>query len=250
MQLSIILPCYNAASLLERSLGSLSRYLDERGCEAEVLIVNDGSDDESAALLDTAASPRLRVIHLPQNRGKGYAVRIGMREARGAVRVFTDIDLPYSLDNLSAVIAAVEAGHPAVFGNRLLPASQHAARVSLLRRAGSAAFGLFAAQVVGSRGKVDTQCGLKGFSGPLAEALFPLLRQDRFGFDVEIFMLLNRAGVPLELVPVTLVNQDISTVNLGTGLRTFQEIGALWLQRQQDYDLSALLPFGKVASDQ
>jgi hypothetical protein len=164
-----------------------------------------------------------------------------MAQARGRVRLFTDVDLPYRLDAIEECLDALTTGHhQAVFGNRRLAESVVETHLPLLRRTGSAVFRLAAGLVIG-RDDLDTQCGFKGFSGALAERLFPLLTVDRFAFDVEVCVLLVEAGIDIHPIPVRLVNHEASTVTFGAGAQTLAEIGRIWLRKRlRQYDLSRL----------
>ncbi len=249
VELSLILPCYNAASLLEGSVSALMAYLEGLGVGWEIVLVDDGSTDGTPAVLARLAGPRVRTLRLEPNRGKGRAVREGMLAAAGRARLFTDADLPYRLDSIAACLDQIQAGRDAVFGSRLLAGSTIEADLPLLRRLASGLFRLAAGTIIG-RYDLDTQCGFKGFSGPLADRLFPLLTIDRFAFDVELCLLLAEAGVPIGLIPVQLVNQELTTVTfVSAGLQTAVELGRIGLRRlRRGYDLHTLHAFAAPAA--
>ncbi len=239
--LSVVVPCFDCADAVEDSLALLRTHLEGLGITWEIVLVDDGSADDTGSVVETLADGvKVRAARLPVNRGKGRAVATGMAMARGRCRLFTDADLPYRLDAVAGALDRVLAGHPAVFGNRRLAGSD-ARAASAVRRWASG----LVRRVVGwalGRSDLDTQCGFKAFSGPLAEAVFPLLRVDGFLFDVELCLLLTQAGVEIEAVPVTLINQDTSTVHvLGTGLDTLAESWRLWrIRRRRAGDLEML----------
>ncbi len=244
--LSIVLPCYNVAAFILLRLAELDAYLADLGITYEIVAVDDGSTDDSPQVLASLDLPALRVVTLPVNRGKGGALIAGMGQAEGQCRIFTDADLPYDLDAIPAVLKQLQAGTSAVFGSRHLTESEQTVETSILRRAGHTAFGVAAGLVIGQFGH-DTQCGFKGFKGALASALFPQITLERFGFDVEIYMLLIKAGIPITTVPVRLVRHDISTVNVGSGAHAFLEISQLarpGIARR--YNLDALRRAGDV----
>lgn len=222
-ELSVVVPCFQCADSIGASIEALTSYLEGTSLTWEVILVDDGSDDDTGDVLRAHADGvRVVALHLARNRGKGRAVATGMLEARGRCRIFTDADLPYALDAISRCADKVRAGSPAVFGNRLLVDSD--ARVQPWVRQG---FGKVVQLLVGiliGRRDVDTQCGFKGFAGPVADIVFRDLRIDGFLFDVEVALVLTRAGLELDFVPVTLVNHDRSTVHLlSTGTRTVVE---------------------------
>jgi dolichyl-phosphate beta-glucosyltransferase len=240
-ELSVVLPCYNCDAQIDRSISDLSAHLDAWGGTWEIVLIDDGSTDGTASVLRSRADGARVVVHsLPKNCGKGRAVAEGMTQARGACRVFTDADLPYRLDAIDRCADEIlHKGRPAVFGNRLLSASDASAQPLFRQWAGRivrAATGT----LLGRR-DVDTQCGLKGFSGPLADALFPMLKIDGFLFDAEATLLLTRAGVPISFVPVELGAQSSSTVRFArTGLMTLREAWRLFRIRGERPDLSTL----------
>jgi len=227
--LSVVVPCYNAAEGIESSLDALSAYLERLPYTWEIVLVDDGSRDRTGEIL-AARADGTRIVHvlLERNRGKGRAVAEGMARASGACRIFTDADLPYRLDAVGRCADLVlERGHQAVFGNRLLEGSD-AGDDSALRRWAGAGVRAATGRLLGRAG-VDTQCGFKGFSAAVAEALFPLLRIDGFLFDVEATLLLQRAGIPITFLPVQLVNRSPSTVQLvRTGALTLREAWSIW----------------------
>lgn len=226
-ELSVVVPCYNCAGTIEASIRTLSRHLDATGLAWEMILVDDGSEDGTGRVLEARADgERIVALRLPRNRGKGGAVARGMLQARGACRIFTDADLPYRLDPIGECVTRVRSGRPVVFGNRRLAASDARAR-PWLRCVLGGLVQLGVGALLGRR-DVDTQCGFKAFSAPVAEIVFRDLRTEGFLFDVEVTLLLNRAGVPLDFVPVVLVNHDVSTVRpVRTALRTLAEAWAI-----------------------
>lgn len=239
-QLSVIVPCYNCAASIAGSVAELSGYLGTIGRSWEIVLVNDGSSDATAAALDGLANASTRVVTLPANRGKGAAISAGMASARGDCRLFTDADLPYELSAIEACAAAIlDEGRPIVFGNRLLPGSDATAQ-PLTRRLIGRTIRVVTTSIVGRR-DVDTQCGLKAFSGAVADTLFPMLQIDGFLFDVEVALLLVRAGVPLFFVPVSLKPQESSTVAfLKTGRETVLDLWRLHRMSRAPLDSGAI----------
>ena len=212
VDLSIVLPCYRGAQIARRSVDVLTDYLPRTGLSWEVIVVDDGGGDFDAPDWNDDASVRL--LCLPRNRGKGAAVRAGMLAARGRARIFTDVDLPYDLD-LFPVIAEylLSRDFHVVVGDRTLPASSYALEVGWKRRIASGLFSTFVGTMV-TGGFFDTQCGLKGFRGDIADQIFALARVDRFAFDVELLYLALSFRTDIKRVPVRLRNNDTSSVRL------------------------------------
>jgi dolichyl-phosphate beta-glucosyltransferase len=210
--LSVVLPCYRSAALAEVSACRLADYLTSVGLSYEIIVVDDGGGDFRA----TAFADRddVRLVRLARNRGKGAAVRAGMLAARGDVRVFTDVDLPYDLDLIVVMRECIRSqGYHLVIGDRTLLGSTYAEATSVRRRAASALFSAFVGRIV-TGGFFDTQCGLKAVRGDLADLLFPLQQIDRFAFDVELVYLALKHRLDIKRIPVQLRNNQTSTVRL------------------------------------
>lgn len=247
MDLSIVVPTYNAKQLAHQTAESLQSYLAGHGIGFEIVLVDDGS--LPAERPDNGRLPAgARLVQLGQNQGKGAAVRAGLASATGRSRVFTDVDLPYGLESLMTCYRAiVDSGMDFVYGDRSLPTSSLVARPSWRRRMSSAVFRLAVSGIVGLR-PTDTQCGLKGFSGPVADALVKVLRTDHFAFDVEIFKYARDNNLRVYQIPVQLVNEDISTVRLARDAMTMVRDLVTIRQRaaRGEYRLARPAPFAKV----
>ncbi len=212
LDVSIVLPSFHGAHVARRTVDALRPALSNAGHSWEVLIVDDGGGDYPSAEWD--GDPQVRVLRLPQNRGKGAAVRHGMQSARGTVRLFTDIDLPFGVDPLMEMISILQhsAVHVAI-GDRSLPASSYRVQLGLVRRAASLAFTAFVGTIV-TGGFYDTQCGLKGMRGDVADAMFQVLRVDRFAFDVELVYVALKHQLQIARIPVRLLHNETSSVRL------------------------------------
>jgi glycosyltransferase involved in cell wall biosynthesis len=218
-QLSLVVGCYNAALHLEKRLLDLIAFLDGAGRDYEVLIVEDGSLDDSLPILRRleADVPRISVIRNPRNMGKGYSIRNGILNSRGKHIIFTDIDMAYSQRNLLAVLEKLESGDPFVVGNRRLPESVYVVNNTLVkyvyrRHRMGVAFNALVRLLFGLTTR-DTQSGLKGFSRSAAARIFQQLHTDGFLFDIEIFIRSRTLGIPVTEVPVQLTYEDdITTV--------------------------------------
>ncbi|MBA3657888.1 MAG: glycosyltransferase [Gemmatimonadaceae bacterium] len=232
--LSVILPCYRAAGLAVASAEALGSFLQGRIPHWEVIVVDDGGDDFPASpfRMDWGAGGSVRLIQLPKNRGKGAAVAAGMRAATGAVRIFTDVDLPYGTAPILLLESIIRTRRiHVVIGDRTFPQSRYAADLPVMRRAASRVFSLITATLV-TGGFFDTQCGLKGFRGDVADALFALQRLERFSFDVELIYLALTYGLEIKRVPVVLEVNRTSSVRIGRdSLRSMADLARLRLNR-------------------
>jgi dolichyl-phosphate beta-glucosyltransferase len=217
--LSLVLGCYNAAPHIEKRLLEVVAFLDSTKRDYELLIVEDGSLDDSLPILRRleAVVPTLNVLRNPRNMGKGYSIRNGVLNSRGKYIIFTDVDMAYSKRNLLAVLERLESGEPLIVGNRRLPESVYVVNNALVKyvyrrhRLGGA-FNTLIRLLFGLTTR-DTQSGLKGFSRSAAARIFQQVYTDGFLFDIEIFIRSRALGIPVSEVPVELTYEDdITTV--------------------------------------
>ena len=228
--------------------------LDESGLSWEVLVVDDGGNDFRVD--EWRDNARVRLLQHGKNRGKGAAVRTGMLEAKGQARVFTDVDLPFGMDLLPVMSAFLrDGGFHLVIGDRSLPGSSYHQATPLSRRIASALFTEFVGRIV-TGGFFDTQCGLKAVRGDVADVLFPLLRVDRFAFDVELLYVALKHRLDIKRIPVRLLHNETSSVRLtrdaGRGVLDVARIKALQLRGAYDSpQLDAIVrnDFESVASN-
>lgn len=208
---SLVLPAFNAARVIPRSVEQAMAWFQARGIDGEIVVADDGSTDGTAAAVPAVQGVRLE--RLP-HRGKGGALRAGMGAASGAVRAFTDADLPYGLDPLDVALERLASGATdAVLGDRSHPRSSYSSPP--LRRVLSSLAGLAFRAIAGS-GVGDTQCGFKAFRGEVAAEVFRLARVDGFAIDIEVLFLLRRYGLRVDAIPVRLAGgpREGSTVRL------------------------------------
>jgi glycosyltransferase involved in cell wall biosynthesis len=199
----LILPCFNEAERLPRTLATFLAELSPRPGEVEVLVVDDGSTDETFAVASAVAAKdaRVRVIRTRPNRGKGFGVRTGVLAAQGELVVFTDADGSYGPRDVERVLAAL-ADVPVAIGSR-----------PLARRLASRQFN-HAIQALLRLPFRDTQCGLKGFQRQAALEVFGRARLDGFAFDAEVLVLARRLGLQVTEVDVRAEERDGSKVQL------------------------------------
>lgn len=210
---TVIVPALDEEAGIGATVRAIRAALAELAASGglEVIVVDDGSVDATAVAALAAGADQ--VVVLPENRGKGAAIRAGMAAARGRTIAFIDADLAYSPDQLLRVIGEVESGWDVAVGNRRHPDTEQVQGAGRLRDLGSRAVNLLAMGVLLSHPR-DTQCGLKAFRSDVAATVFALGRVDRFAFDIEILHLVERHGFTVAEVPVRLRMGERSTVRL------------------------------------
>jgi len=231
--LSVVIPAYNEAGRLPETLRALRGELDEMGETYEVIVVDDGSQDGTAdtALELASGWPRLRVLRLPENRGKGWAVRAGMLAARGDLRLFTDADLSTPFDEVRRLRARLGGPVQVVIASRALPGSRIEVHQPRHRETMGRTYNRLL-QVVALPGLHDTQCGFKLFTAEAAVACFEPLRTPRFGFDAEVLLRARRLGWEVAEVPVTWRHAENSRVSpLRDSVATLADLIKLRLRR-------------------
>jgi dolichyl-phosphate beta-glucosyltransferase len=215
IHLSVVIPAFNEATRLPRYLDEIVGFLEGRGERYEIVVVDDGSTDGTAAAVraGAAGNPAVRVLSLGLNRGKGAAVRAGMLAATGASRLFTDADGATPIAELKRLEPALATGADVVIGSRALvdtAVSVHARRHRVMagRIFHCVAVGL------GLRGVADSQCGFKLFTKAAAQTLFGELETAGFGFDVELLLRARARGYRVVEVPVNWTDQKGSKVGI------------------------------------
>lgn len=222
--LSVIIPSYRDSSVLERNLPVLRQYLESLGKSSEVIVVDDGSN-EIFKTKEVAERYGCRFLKNPVNQGKGAAVRRGMLAATGSYRIFTDVDIPFETETFDVFLKYLDQKEfDVVVGDRTLEDSDYFQKVPQLRRWGSDVFSFLAGRfLVG--GHFDTQCGMKGFRGEVADYLFHVSRINGFAFDVELLYVALKRNFDIKKVPVVLRCQDGTSVRIvRDGLKMLQDL--------------------------
>lgn len=217
VDLSIIVPAFNEEHRLAPTLATLHGFLSRQRFARtwEIIVVDDGSRDDTCGVVEAhmATMPNLRLVRQTPNRGKGAAVRLGMREARGTIRVMSDADGSMSPDQLPRLLAPIVAGRAEIaIGSRYAEGAVTDVKQPFYRVMWSRLCNQLIQRslVPGVR---DTQCGFKAFTAEAATALFALGRIDGWAFDLEILALARRAGFAIEEVGVAWTDDRRSRVN-------------------------------------
>lgn len=223
---SIVIPAYNEGTRLGATLDRVLSCIASQRWDAEVIVVNDGSRDQTPDLVRKYAQqhPALRLLENPGNRGKGYSVRAGILNARGETLLFTDADLASPIEEAVKLFAAIQSGADVAIGSRWLQPETQTHRQSLLRQFYGRLFNLALRVLLGLNFK-DTQCGFKAFTRHAALTLFPLQRIEGWGFDPELLYLAHRARLDVKEVAVEWSHQEGTRISpLRDGLRMFVEV--------------------------
>jgi dolichyl-phosphate beta-glucosyltransferase len=212
MDLSIVIPCFNEQRRLPPTLRLIRAYVRRRDLRAEVILVDDGSQDDTLSLMraEAARDPEIRVVAVAPNRGKGRAVAEGVRVSRGDQILITDADLSTPIEELTKLQAALGRGADIAIGSRAAPGAREIDQ-PLHRQLMGKTFNRLVQTLV-LPGFHDTQCGFKLFRGEVARRLFAGLIVEGFAYDVEVLVRALDAGWTVEEVPVRWFNAGASKV--------------------------------------
>jgi dolichyl-phosphate beta-glucosyltransferase len=228
--ISLILPAFNPGPIVERTWFAVEAFLIHQDDPWEAVFVLDGCTDGTPELLTRLANtsdPRMRVVSYSPNQGKGHAVRVGLLAARGDYRIFTDVDLAYSFDDVLHLADVLQSGADVAIASREHPTSRMQLPVEMLgytyRRQLQSRVFQAVARLLLPLSQRDTQAGLKGMTAAVAERLVPELQCNGFGFDCELLTACARSGIEVAETPVCVRYEDTTST---TGLRS--ALGMLW----------------------
>jgi len=223
--LSIIIPAYNEAGRIEDTVLDINRYLEQKNFCSEIIVVNDGSNDLTADLIRSLSQslPTLRLIDNLENFGKGKVVKQGMLAATGFYCLFTDADNSTRMEQFDKMLPYLEKGYDIVIGSR----AQNDALIKVRQPWFRVLFGKLGNKMIrmlAAPGIKDTQCGFKAFSRPAREKIFPHLKINGWGFDIEILALARYFGLKIKEIGIEWVNDPRSHFKARDYLHVFLEI--------------------------
>jgi len=224
--LSIIIPAYNEQTRLPGTLQTVTQYLAARQWAfSEIIVVDDGSRDATVAAAEDfqREGHPIRILKNPGNRGKGYAVRHGMLEARGEWLLFSDADLSTPIEEFEKLYAAVSDSMPVAIGSRALDRSLIGVHQSQFRERAGQVFNLTMRIALGLD-LHDTQCGFKLFRRDAAREVFSRQMLERFSFDAEILFIARKLGYRIAEVPVRWNNVEGTKVSMWNGAQSFLDL--------------------------
>lgn len=209
--LSVIIPAFNEEERIASTLKKIYDYLNEHNYNYEILLIDDGSTDSTVELVANNF-PKVQIVKQPQNMGKGAAVRRGMLEAKGTLRLFTDADLSTPIYELKKFLPEIENGYDIAIGNRALQNELIKEHQPFYREMMGKTFNKIV-QLLVVRGISDTQCGFKLFTEKAAKEIFAKAEINGFSFDVEAVYLASKMGFKIKEIPVEWYNDDRSKVH-------------------------------------
>src|SRR3989338_603352 len=229
MYLSVVIPAYNEAKRIVPTLKSVFDYLKKQNYEYEVLVVNDGSKDNTAEIVQSFQSQvsSLKLIDNKQNRGKAKAVQQGMMAAQGDLRLFMDADNATTIDNLDKMLLHINDGYGIVIASIGMKGAEKIGEELVYRR------------LLGQLGNLwirfwavpdihDTQRGFKLFTREVAEKIFPKMLTFGWGFDVELLALARKYGYKIKEVPIVWKNAPDSKVNIWVYPKVLMQTVKIW----------------------
>lgn len=225
MFLSVIIPAYNESKRISDTLFSVSKNLSRQNYDYEILVVNDGSKDNTAQVVKGLAGKisHLRLIDNEENHGKGWVVKQGMLEARGVYRLFMDADNSTTVDQVAGFFHYFKEGNDIVIGSRRIKGAKIAVHQPLFRDFLGGVF-RFIVHIIVPLGVTDSQAGFKMFSSEAANKVFTKQTVFRWAFDVEILAIARKMKLRIAETPIVWVNDAESHVKLGGMIRMFFEV--------------------------
>jgi len=226
--LSVIIPAYNEAERLPKTLRRFNEYFSAQAYNYEILVVNDGSRDDTGVIAKKMMNEikNLRLIDRKRNMGKGYSVREGMLSVYGRIRLFADADNATDISHFDKMRPFFDSGYDVVICSRdqkdAIGAKQAVAQAWWKRLLGN--MGNLYIQLMAVPGIWDTQCGFKAFRDYSAEKIFFTAKINRWAFDVEALALAKRLGYKIGIIPANWVNDPRSTVKFTAYFRTLWEV--------------------------
>lgn len=216
--ISIVIPAFDEEARLGDSVRNILTYIEKEKLSAELIIVDDGSGDETARVGERVCAEfpdlQTKVVRYEKNRGKGYAVKTGLLAASADIAVFSDADLSTPIDELEKLVKPIQSGeYDVTFGSRALDRSLISNHQPMLREQGGRVMNLIIRTMSGLPFS-DTQCGFKAFNMKKFRPLLETMQIDRFGFDIEFLFVANYNGLRLKEIPVRWNDVAGSKVNV------------------------------------
>lgn len=229
MQISVVIPAYNEEKRILPTLESVCSYLNSRNYEYEILVVSDGSRDNTANMVHEFSRncPGLRLIDNKENHGKAWVVKQGMIEAKGKLRLFMDADNSTTIDNLDTMLPFIKEGYSVVIASIGVKGAKKIGSEPFYRRLLGQAGNLWI-RFWAVPGIHDTQRGFKLFTHEAAEKIFPKMLTYGWGFDVELLALAQKYKFKIKEIPISWNNAPDSKVNIWAYPKTLLQTLKIW----------------------
>lgn len=218
MHLSIIVPAYNEGKVLKKNLLKILGYLNGNKYDWEVVVIDDGSRDNTFDIAKSLKNKGVKAYKLNLNQGKGGALKEGFEKAGGDYLIFMDADLSVPLKNIDIFLKVLK-NYDVVIGSRRVEGSDIVVHQPLIRESMGKVYTLLT-KIVTATNLADYTCGFKGFRKDVGKRIFSSARITRWSYDAEIMFLAHKYGYKTKQIPVEWFNRVDSRVRLGSAAIT------------------------------
>lgn len=215
-KLTLIIPAYNEEKIISETLESILNFLSPKTYTWEVIVVDDGSEDKTSKIVERFNRKQVRLVKLPENRGKGAAIRAGVKESRGEFIIFSDADLSVPIENIDKFLLELRK-NDVVIGSRRIKGSKILVHQPWLRENMGKVFTFLTRLILNSKIS-DFTCGFKGFRREAALDIFGKAELDRWAYDAEILFLAQKRGAKIAEIPIFWKNREDTRVVLGNAV--------------------------------
>lgn len=213
--ISVIIPCFNEGRRIYENVRKIKNYLENNFESFEIIVVNDGSLDNTGEELEKLQHEfSVKIIKHEKNRGKGKTVKDGFLASKNEIVMFLDADMAIPIEELGKFLAEIEKGYAIVIASRFVPGLKIAKPVLWYRKFLEKIFRILRIIIIGAQDVRDTQCGFKVFTRSAMLDIFPYLTVDRFAFDSEVIFLAEKRKYKIKELPITLQNPTVSSVRI------------------------------------
>ena len=224
MEISVVIPAFNEEKKLELSLQKIIQYLEKNFENYEILVIDDGSKDNTPEIIQKYKEKKVRMIQNPKNMGKGFSVKLGMINTKYDPLLFTDADLATPIEETEKFLAAINEGYNVIIASRNLENSKIEVEQPKYRQVLGKGFPFIVKTFLIADFK-DTQCGFKMFTKEAAKKIFPRQTIQGWAFDVEIIFIAQELGYKIKELPVTWVDKGDSKLSpIKDSFKMFNEI--------------------------
>jgi len=210
--LSIIIPAYNETKLIKQTLYEVIEFIDDKKIVAEIIVVDDGSKDDTVIRAREIKDSRVIVLSYKPNQGKGYAIKTGVKHSTGKCILFIDADHSIPINHVSEFLPCTK-DYDLVIGSKAIKSTTKVKRQKVHREVLGRCFNLLVRLITGIKVK-DTQCGFKLIKTSAAKKIFSQMQVKRFSFDVEMLYLAKKYGFSVKEMPITLTSREGSRVSI------------------------------------